>query len=105
MPAHRNALGFEAEMSDSAGLHIELERPNSNADGAGWSYAGHVTRGDARVVVSATVATDGAVDVTCEDATLRERVRLLLRACYKQSVSEGLAAPPRKIVRWREERV
>ena len=38
-------------------------------------------------------------------ASLHERVRLLLRACYRQAKSEGLTAPPRKIVRWREERV
>jgi hypothetical protein len=92
-------------MTENAGLHIELVRPNTGDAVAGWSYAGHVTRGDERVAVSATVAKDGAVEVTCDDATLRERVRLLLRACYKQSVSEGLVAPPRKIVRWREERV
>jgi hypothetical protein len=64
-----------------------------------------VTRGDERVAVSAVIGAEGAVEVTCDDASLRERVRLLLRASYKQSVSEGLSAPPRKIVRWREERV
>jgi hypothetical protein len=92
-------------MTDKPGVHIELVRPIDAAPGAGWAYSGLVTRGDERIAVVATIGRDGAVEVSCEDATLRERVRLLLRASYKQSVSEGLPAPPRKIVRWREERV
>ena len=83
--------------SDARGEPGDSGNPGEREDSASST--------DEVYLVSAVVAADGAVTVVASDPTIAERVRLLLRACYKQSVSEGLSAPPRKIVRWREERV
>ena len=95
------------------GVKIELTRQLDDA--APWRYEGVVRRGDSSWSVRATIAADGAVDVESaksesaeagpDEPQMRDRVRLILRACYKQFTAEGLRAPPRKIVRWREERV
>jgi hypothetical protein len=85
-------------------LKVELSR-DASARTAPFSYAGVVHRGTEKIQVEAILQEDGTVTVTAADKDIAERVRLLLRAVYKQSTQEGLPAPPRKIVRWREERV
>lgn len=85
-------------------LKVELAR-DALARTAPFTYVGTVHRGAEKIQVEAILLDDGTVTVTSTDKDVAERVRLLLRAVYKQTVSEGLPAPPRKIVRWREEQV
>lgn len=85
-------------------LKVELAR-DAQARTAPYTYAGTVHRGPEKIQVEAILHEDGTVSVSSADKDVSERVRLLLRAVYKQTLSEGLPAPPRKIVRWREERV
>lgn len=85
-------------------LKVELAR-DALSQNAPFTYRGAVHRETEKIQVEATIQADGTVSVTAADKDVAERVRLLLRAVYKQSTSEGLVAPPRKIVRWREERV
>jgi hypothetical protein len=85
-------------------LKVELSR-DALARTAPFTYTGTVQRGVEKIQVDAVLHEDGTVTVSSSDKDIAERVRLLLRAVHKQTVSEGLPAPPRKIVRWREERV
>ncbi len=85
-------------------LKVELSR-DAQSQTAPFTYVGTVHRGPEKIHVEAILHEDGTVTVTTADKDVADRVRLLIRAVYKQTVAEGLPAPPRKIVRWREERV
>jgi len=86
-----------------SGVRFVLERPYEG--GPPWTYAGHAFTPDARFALTATVEADGAVAVSGEaPADVAEKARLVLRALYKQARTEhGDGAPPRKIVRWRQD--
>ena len=85
-------------------LKVELSR-DARTLTAPFTYAGTVHRGTEKIQVEAVLHADGAVTVTAADKDVAERIRLLIRAVHKQTQAEGLPTPPRKIVRWREERV
>lgn len=95
------------------GFRLELERPRDG--GPPWSYVGEVETTDGLFELSATIDAEGqvALDETEPrasvppgvalrplDASVAEKVRLVLRTAFKQAAGDGLA-PARKIVRWR----
>jgi hypothetical protein len=89
------------------GLRVAIERPVRG--GPPWTYVGTVERHSVVHRVEAVLASDGSVTVTLDGeevastATgLADRVRLLLRAVHRQATAEGLSAPARRIVRWRD---
>jgi hypothetical protein len=86
------------------GVRIELERPLEG--GPPWRYDGQAVTPTQRFDVAVVVSLDGDVAVELpEDAPegLAARVRLVLRAAWKNAEQER-PAPPRRIVRWRAER-
>jgi hypothetical protein len=88
-----------------AGVRIEIERLREDAPP--WIYRGHAVTPGARWPMSAVVSDAGEVTVSLgADAPTgtAERVRLMLRAAWKHAQSEGRGAPPRRLVRWRDER-
>jgi hypothetical protein len=93
-----------------SGVRIAIERPREG--GPPWSYAGAAYLPDAGYPLRVTVSADGDVDValspsTAQDgataappADLDDKVRLLVRAVYRQSQAAN-EPPARRIVRWR----
>jgi hypothetical protein len=84
-----------------SGIRIAVERPRDG--GPPWTYAGAVHAPDASHALTVVVAEDGAVTVDVEPGApsdLAEKVRLLVRAAYRQAKADG-EAPARRIVRWR----
>jgi hypothetical protein len=104
------------------GVRVALERPH--AGGPPWRYEGDAFTRDARYALSVTVEANGEVDVhaasggsASTNATvhgsadpdppreLLDKVRLIVRAAFRQSREAGDdAAPPRRIQRWRGEK-
>ncbi len=93
-----------------AGLRIHVQRDVAKS-AAPWCYAGMAHLPDASFGLEVRVEEDGAVavTVTCEPGAtpppsdLGEKVRLILRAAYKQARTDGVP-PPWRIVRWRGEK-
>jgi len=96
------------------GVRIAIERDPSGE--APWRYAGaaHLPEGDVpiRVTVSAAGDVEVTVDVGGAGAPglsvasapdLAERVRLIVRAVFRQAAADG-APPAWRIVRWRGEK-
>jgi hypothetical protein len=92
-----------------SGLRIAIERAK-DAD-APWRYAGAAHAPHATFPLSVVVAEDGTAEVALAPSEsgdapppdLAERVRLLVRAAYRQALAEG-RAPAWRIVRWRGEK-
>jgi hypothetical protein len=93
-----------------SGVRIAIERPREG--GPPWIYAGAVHAPEGSLGVQVTVHGDGAVDValaSAEDcgpadrAGIAEKVRLIVRAAYRQASADG-EAPARRITRWRGEK-
>jgi hypothetical protein len=85
-----------------SGFRIALERAREG--GPPWCYEGTVDTPEASLPLRVIVAEDGEVDVHGASdlvENLAEKVRLLVRAVYRQSDGE---APTRRIVRWRGEK-
>jgi hypothetical protein len=81
------------------GVRIAIERPHEAAPP--WSYEGAAYTKDATVPIRVVVGEDGTVTVSgALAAELAERVRLIVRAAYKQARADG-EPPARRIVRWR----
>ncbi len=92
------------------GLRIHVQR-DAATRAAPWSYAGRAYLPDASYALDVKVDEDGTVAVTLglqpgappPPSDLAEKVRLILRAAYKQARSDGVP-PPWRIVRWRGEK-
>lgn len=94
-----------------SGMRITLERPRDEEPP--WIYVGAVEMPDLRHAIRVVVSAAGDVTVTADpdalgepggapplSADLGERVRLLVRAAFRQAKADG-EAPARRIVRWR----
>ena len=95
-------MGIIGQRPES-GVRISVERASASV--APWRYEGTAATPEAEFAVTATIDAAGEVKVTVPpDAPgdLAEKVRLILRAVYKQK-DKGDRAPARKIVRWRGE--
>lgn len=92
-----------------SGVRIALERPREG--GPPWAYAGAAHLPDESFPARATVHADGAVEVALDPAEggapppaeLTEKVRLIVRAAYRQAQTDG-EPPALRIVRWRGEK-
>jgi hypothetical protein len=85
------------------GVRVEAERPEG---GPPWLYRGEAVTPSERLALQASVADDGTVIVELQGdtpASLRDRVRLILRTAWKHARDDG-QPPPRRIVRWRADR-
>ena len=91
------------------GVRIAIERPREG--GPPWAYAGKASLPDAAFPVQVSVSEEGEVAVVlapAEDGTavppdLAEKIRLIVRAGYKQAKSDG-EPPAFRIVRWRADK-
>jgi len=92
------------------GVRIAIERPREG--GPPWSYAGSAFVPDATFPVQVTVSEVGIVEVvlsTSQDTgaaapgDLAEKIRLIVRAVYRQGVSDG-EPPAFRINRWRADK-
>ncbi|HEY8074997.1 MAG TPA: hypothetical protein VIF62_12825 [Labilithrix sp.] len=83
-----------------SGVRIAIERARDG--GPPWRYEGHAYTPHASADIRVVVQADGAVDVD-GPADLAEKVRLIVRAAFKQAAADG-APPARRIVRWRGEK-
>ncbi len=90
--------------NEGQGIRVSVERPALG--GPPWVYTARIETKSDETVLCARVSAEG--EVTFDDAgthpSLEERVRLLLRAAFRQMVAREQRAPARKIVRWRAER-
>ena len=97
-------VGIVGERPET-GVRIAIERPREG--GPPWAYAGTATLPDAVFPVTASVSSEGEVDVTLggnsPPSDLAEKIRLIIRAAYRQAKSDG-DAPPFRIVRWRADK-
>ncbi|MBX3208792.1 MAG: hypothetical protein KF764_27415 [Labilithrix sp.] len=93
------------------GVRIQIQRDKARPEPP-WEYAGAAHVPDASFPVAVTVDAAGEVVVTISpaeaDATappvdLAEKVRLIVRAVYRQAKSDG-EPPAWRIVRWRGEK-
>jgi hypothetical protein len=88
-----------------SGVRIVIERPREG--GPPWRYEGAAYLPDATFALRVVVADDGVVDVTIIREgglpDLAEKVRLIVRAAYRQAHADG-EPPARRIVRWRGEK-
>ena len=91
-----------------SGIRIAIERPRDTGAGAPWTYAGRADAPEATYPIRVVVEQQGDVRVeVCETergteppADLAEKVRLIVRAAFRQAKADG-APPARRIVRWR----
>jgi hypothetical protein len=92
------------------GVRIAIERPREG--GPPWSYAGSAFLPDASFSVQVTVSAEGAVEVALgpsqdsgapAPADLAEKIRLIVRAVYKQGTADQ-EPPAFRIVRWRADK-
>jgi hypothetical protein len=96
------------------GVRIAIERPRT--EGPPWEYGGTAALPDALFPVRVTVSEIGDVDVALSlaqepdaetriapPADLAEKIRLIVRAVYRQAKSDG-EPPAFRIVRWRADR-
>lgn len=97
------------------GVRIAIERPREG--GPPWSYGGTAALPDAIFPVKVVVSEAGEVDVTLDGtrdgtrdgtngappADLAEKIRLIVRAAYRQAKSDD-ESPAFRIVRWRADR-
>jgi hypothetical protein len=83
------------------GVRIAIERARDG--GPPWTYDGAAATPDATVPIRVVVLEDGTVTVEAP-ADLVEKVRLIVRAAYKQARADG-EPPAWRIVRWRGEKV
>jgi hypothetical protein len=92
------------------GVRIAIERPREG--GPPWAYQGTATLPDAVFPLIVSVSGAGDVDVILAGAAdsqavapsdLAEKIRLIVRAVYKQAKSDD-EAPAFRIVRWRADR-
>ncbi len=82
----------------TSGFRIDLVRAS---DVAPWHYEGRLATPEHDLRLSVRVALSGEVALTSTlEATLAERVRLLVRQVAKHALTEG-QSPPRRIQRWR----
>ncbi len=102
-------MGIVGERPET-GVRIAIERPRDG--GPPWSYAGAATLPDAAFPAVVVVSDAGEVDVTLapsEDggtappADLAEKIRLIVRAAYRQAKTDG-EPPAFRIVRWRADK-
>ncbi len=88
-----------------SGVRIAIERPRDG--GPPWTYEGAAHTPDESLPLRVVVAEDGAVDVALEGsadpAGLAEKVRLIVRAAWRQAKADD-EPPARRIVRWRGEK-
>ena len=87
-----------------SGVRIAIERPREG--GPPWSYGGSVFLPAADFRVEVAVSDGGEVDVTIAPSApvdLAEKIRLIVRAAYRQAKSDG-EPPAFRIVRWRADR-
>lgn len=89
------------------GVRIAIERAREG--GPPWSYEGTAALPDAIFPVTVVVSDGGEVDVTLDGndgsppADLAEKIRLIVRAAYRQAKSDD-ESPAFRIVRWRADR-
>jgi hypothetical protein len=90
-----------------SGVRIAVERERD--EGPPWRYTGEVATPEATFALTAQIDASGDARVELADVggsaphALAERVRLILRAAHKHARDiDPNAAPPRRIVRWRE---
>ena len=92
------------------GVRIAIERPRESTPP--WSYVGSAFVPDATFPVQVTVSDVGLVDVALSPsqdagaaapADLAEKIRLIVRAVYRQGVSDN-EPPAFRIVRWRADK-
>jgi len=89
-----------------SGVRIAIER--SREPSPPWSYEGAVVTPDRTLRARVVVRADGEVEVFLEDSghpselpgDLAEKVRLIVRAAYRQAKADG-EPPARRITRWR----
>lgn len=84
------------------GVRIMLERDEARND-APWTYRGAAHVPDASYPCDVEVSSTGEVTVRLEGgpADLPEKIRLIVRAVYRQADGD---APAWRIVRWRADR-
>lgn len=83
------------------GVRIAIERARDGE--APWRYTGAAVLPDTSYPLTVTVTNEGDVTVALDGtppADLAERVRLIVRAAYRQAKSDD-EPPPWRIVRWR----
>ncbi|MBX3192093.1 MAG: hypothetical protein KF819_34200 [Labilithrix sp.] len=98
-------MGIASERPET-GVRIAIERPRDG--GPPWTYAGAATLPDAAFPLRVTVSSEGVVGVelgasdegAAAPSDLEEKIRLIVRAAYRQAASDG-EPPARRIVRWR----
>jgi hypothetical protein len=92
------------------GVRIAIERPREG--GPPWAYTGTASLPDAVHPVQVTVAETGDVGVvlapsqeggSAPPSDLAEKIRLIVRAAYRQAKSDD-EPPAFRIVRWRGEK-
>jgi hypothetical protein len=90
--------------NEGAGVRVSIERPTLG--GPPWTYTARIETKSAELILQATLTREGEVLIENVGAHPgpEERVRLLLRAAFRQMVAREQRAPARKIVRWRAER-
>jgi hypothetical protein len=87
-----------------SGVRLALERPREETPP--WIYEGAVYTPDATLAARVVVDQEGTVEVSLGEATssvppdLAEKVRLIVRAAYRQAKADG-EPPARRITRWR----
>ncbi len=82
----------------TSGFRLDLLR---ETDLSPWRYSGQLVTPLLQVPLTVDIEANGDVVIAAEiEATLAERVRLLVRQVIKHALSEG-QTPPRRIQRWR----
>ena len=106
--AMRSCVSIAGELPET-GFRIRLEREPSEA--APWRYTGELRTASSNLGVTAVMSAAGEIEVSLEllpggpdaadgalDRGLGEKVRLLLRAIYKNTCAEEPgSAPPRPV--------
>ena len=99
-------MGIIGQRPES-GVRISVERASTAAASPGpWRYEGTAATPEAEFPITATIDASGEVKVAVPSnapGDLAEKIRLILRAVYKQKDGDE-RAPARKIVRWRAEK-
>lgn len=85
-----------------SGMRVRIERPLEG--GPPYLYEGEVATAEGARRLSVVVNAEGevAVEMSGADASLVEKLRLMIRAAFRHA-REDARPPPRRIQRWRKD--